>query len=315
MNKYTTYVRTSKECPSAAGPGAGGVSVSSRGRARLGPEKRPAYVTVEAQGSLVLARVRNPSVEPPALSARRGVVQGFTRRSRGRMLDMVARIRPDQVCWFVTLTQRADLAVIGWKEAKRCRNAFRRRVGRAFPEFSAIWRMGLQQRVAIHYHLVIWSAPGLTWAWVERNWRELVGQDDMVRVDVQQLAGGKATMLYVAKYAAKIEQAPALELEEDQGEGLEDGGLDYMPYQAAEDDGSTGRWWGIWGKERLPWAVKTVLKLAISSPRWWFQFKRIARHRWPGVSDRRWLGFKLFVRDVEAWRWLPSWLGAESVPP
>jgi len=215
------------------------------------------------------------------------------------MLQMVARIRPDQVCWFVTLTQRADLTALGWSEARRCLCAFRRRLMRAYPGASAIWRKGLQKRVAIHYHLLIWGASGLGRSWVERSWRELVGQDDQVQVDVQWLAGGEAAMRYCAKYAAKLEET---------------GGLDHVSYQAVDSEGSTGRWWGVWGADRLPWAVLTLVRLAISSPRWWFQFKRIARHRWPGVSDRAWCGFSLFVRDLGPWLWLPSWLGAESVP-
>jgi hypothetical protein len=240
-------------------------------------------VEVVGQGSLLQARVRGLSGSMSQSGGLRGRIMGFSRSARRRMLHLVARLDSSQRFAFVTLTQRADVSALGWSESMRCMRAFRRRLVRAYPECSAIWRKELQKRGAIHWHLLVWGAPGLDHARVEGWWRDLTRQDDLCQVDVQELSG-RAAMGYVAKYAAKLSD------------------LEHGAYQAALDEGSTGRWWGVWARDRLPWAIRMVVTRELGGQRWWYGYKRLARRKWRGVNGHALSGFALFVGDP--WQWL-----------
>lgn len=247
---------------------------------------------------------------------RRGVCQGFSRQSRKRMIDLASRLPDKIMCHWVTLTQRANRDTLGFAAAQRCLAAFRRRLLRRWPGASAIWRKALQRRGAIHYHLVIFNCPGLTEHLVEAWWRDLVGQDDECQVCVRCIGGpgeGRRVLQYIAKYATKAEACV--------------GPLDNVTYQAAAaggalvdtdsgevlEDVSTGRWWGVWGHDRLPLAVMEAFVLAYGDGVWWKRLKRLARHVWDGVPNRLYSGFTLY-RPGGGHEWLRVvyWLTSDA---
>lgn len=286
---------------------------------------REHYVVLEGQGGLLQARVHIAHRGRAAKSRERGLIRGFSKGARANMLRMVARIDHSVPCQMLTLTQLADLSTFGFADAERCMDAFYRRLLRLCPGGAGVWRKGLQDRKdagripAVHYHLLLWGCEKLTQRLALQWWRELTGGAvDERCVDLRDCYGKKGASLYAAKYVSKVESDA----------------LDYVTYQAgdegrcgrwidretgvilAEGDGikgpdlSTGRWWGVWCRIRLPWAVRMVRRVALGSMSWWFRFKRVARHVWQGVNGVAFNGFTLFVESPEAWILLPECLGA-----
>ncbi len=99
---------------------------------------------------------------------KRGPVKGLSRQSRRNLLKFMARI--DRVTFkasgrrifFVTVTYPGTYPV----DLDTCRahlKAFLKRLQRRCRDFAALWRLGLQDRGAPHFHLILYmhSSPGL----------------------------------------------------------------------------------------------------------------------------------------------------------
>src|SRR5215211_6218464 len=111
-------------------------------------------------------RLRPPS---PPLHHGRGIrdrVRGFSRESRTNLLRRLASINRGAFkafkgrMIFVTLTYPHEYP----EDPELCKNhlkALRRRLQRTFGDFAGFWRLGIQQRGAWHFHLLLFVGPSI----------------------------------------------------------------------------------------------------------------------------------------------------------
>jgi hypothetical protein len=167
-------------------------------------------------------------------------VRGFSRESRRNLLRRLASINRSAFrafkgrIIFVTLTYPHE-----WPEepelCKRHLKSLRKRLQREYGTFTAFWRMGIQQRGAWHFHLLLFvglslGSIGELRRFISSCWYEVTGKVSEGHLHagtrVVAVKRWKEATSYVERYLAKVEEFP---------EGLQ-----------------TGRIWGIWNKELLP---------------------------------------------------------------
>ena len=107
----------------------------------------------------------------------RGTVSAFSRASRKRMLERLARLQPEDAqgpMSMITLTYGEQFPDA--QGAKRDLVAFWKRVRRAFLGAGAIWRVEFQKRGAPHFHLIFYG-PYLPKGLLQLWWGRVIGQD------------------------------------------------------------------------------------------------------------------------------------------
>jgi hypothetical protein len=167
-------------------------------------------------------------------------VRGFSRTSRRNLLRRLASINRSAFRAFkgrlisITLTYPHEYP----ENPELCKNhlkALRRRLQRKFGAFAGFWRLGIQQRGAWHFHLLLFvgqsvGSIGELRRFTSSSWYEVTGKisEGHLRAGtrVETIRRWKQATSYVERYMAKPEEFP---------EGLQ-----------------TGRIWGIWNEELLP---------------------------------------------------------------
>jgi len=203
-------------------------------------------LSVVAQGTVLVARDnRRLTALDRRASAKRSIIREFSRASRRRMIELMARLDPRQRrAAFLTLTFSGTPSAI---EATRAFRAFTMRLRRRYPNVSAIWRKERQQRGSFHYHLIVFDMPYWSQRQIQYAW-ECCTREGMSRVHVKLLRGGKKQVTYyIAKYCAKVSpRSPS---------------LDNAAYSHVEGDSVTssseeseGRLWGYINRAGLPFA-------------------------------------------------------------
>jgi hypothetical protein len=147
---------------------------------------------------------------------RRGVVKGFSRGSRRRLMSKIAGVQRDAVLpVFVTLTYPKSFPEP--KQSKYHLKLFIQSMKRAFPEVGIIWKLEPQQRGAPHYHLLVWGSTEKNLrAWVPTAWFEIAGGGDNLhllwhegklgkgnRHCTQKVNSFKGVWAYASKYLGK----------------------------------------------------------------------------------------------------------------
>jgi hypothetical protein len=253
-----------------------------------------AYLSSSVGGSVSTLSFETPTprnyCNPPT---RRGggirdKVRGFSRTSRRNLLRRLASINRRAFksfrgrMIFVTLTYPHEYP----QDPEVCKNhlkALRRRLQRKFGEFAAFWRMGIQQRGAWHFHLLLFVGPSFgpldkLRRFISSSWHEVTGKvsEGHLRAgtSVDVVKKWKEATSYVERYMAKPEEFP---------EGLQ-----------------TGRIWGVWNEKRLPvrWErVEVNLRDAFRIRR---IFRRLAKRGGSGSLHR----ITVFVRHENVVRLL-----------
>jgi hypothetical protein len=153
--------------------------------------------------------------------------------------------------------------------------AFRKRQQRRYGPFAAFWRLGIQQRGAWHFHLLLFVGPSVgplkdLRRFVSSAWYEVTGKisEGHLRAGtrVEAVKRWRQATSYAERYMAKPEEFP---------EELE-----------------TGRIWGIWNEEFLPVRWETVevsLRDAFKIRR---VYRKLARRKGSGSLRR----ITVFVR-------------------
>lgn len=195
------------------------------------------HAYIEAQGSLLVMKIRSAQFAARHGGGVRGKVTGFSKKSRHRMLIFMARLRTKGArATFITLTFSG---LPSPEEAKRCLKRFLMRIRRHYENVSGVWRLEKQERGAIHFHLLLFELPFIPQKKVQRAW-ELCTREGRSICDIRLASGARRILSYISKYISK----PT-------GEGdltsLED-----VPYQHAPRDDVTGRVWGWINKKALP---------------------------------------------------------------
>src|SRR5919107_3459726 len=218
----------------------------------------------------------------------RAKIRGFSRKSRRNLLRRIASINRTAFRAYrgrimsATLTYPSEYP----KDPMLCKRhleALRKRLTRRFGPFSGFWRMGIQERGAWHFHLLLFVPPSFGSLKELRNfiaysWYEVCGEVSeghlQAGTHVQEIRSWSRATSYMEKYVAKPEQFP---------EGVE-----------------TGRVWGVWSEEMLPvrWEItKVTLKDAYKIRR---IYRRLAKMRGRGHLHR----LTVFVRHENVVRLL-----------
>ena len=109
---------------------------------------------------------------------KRGKVTEFTFGSRRRLLRVVNSTRRDCLPVFVTLTYPFDFPERS-EQFKRDLDNFIKRLARKFPDVAGVWKLEPQERLAPHYHLLVWGVEfEALREFVPSAWCEVVGSDD-----------------------------------------------------------------------------------------------------------------------------------------
>ena len=204
----------------------------------------------------------------------RGKIEGFSRGSRRNLLRKLASINRTAFRAYkgrlisVVLTYPCEYP----EDPTLCKKhleALRKRLTSKYGELSAYWRLGIQQRGAWHFHLLLFVPPSFGSVveirdFIATSWCEICGEGSeghqLAGTHVQEIRNWKSATSYMEKYVAKPEVFP---------EGVE-----------------TGRVWGVWNPEMLPvrWeTVKVSLKDAYKIRR---IYRRLAKMRGRGHLRR-----------------------------
>lgn len=266
-------------------------------------------IIYEHQGHYVAVRWSNGSFPQKVTSTTRGKIEHFSKRSRKRLLEMcarldLARIVSEMPVIFVTLTYAAQFP--STEQSKQHLRAFLERIRRIAPDASGVWRLEYQERGAPHYHLIFFNLPYVPKRELQSMWGEIVGlqfwdrtgeklRPPMTRIEA--IRNPRHAMAYVSKYVAKHEDSGS------------DSGFNDVPYLHA------GRFWGIFNREKLPFAevVSVILAAAagdIEQVLW--QFKRLMAKKWKRANRfGRHKGASLFVDYVRCWHDAFQWAMSE----
>lgn len=176
---------------------------------------------------------------------RGSVISKFSKEARRNMFYTIARIRRDCLPSFVTLTYPKVYSddPNKWKNDL---HIFVRRLARNFPDVAGIWKLEPQRRGAPHYHLLVWNVNTQDLCeCVPRFWNDTVAFGDITHLRwhlgeidnepcVKEVTTQKGMYQYVTKYISKA---------------------------AVENWKNVGKWWGVFGKERLPFGDEIVFEV------------------------------------------------------
>jgi hypothetical protein len=210
----------------------------------------------------------------------KGRIKGFSRVSRRNLLRRLASINRTAFNAFkgrlisVTLTYPSEYPDDP-EVCKRHLNALRKRLQRKYGHFAAFWRMGIQERGAFHFHLLLFVPLSFgsvrdARRFVSSSWYEVCGEISEGHLQagtrVEEVRSWKRATSYAEKYLAKKEEFP---------EGSE-----------------TGRIWGVWNEGLLPIVWATVQISLWDAYKIRRVFRRLAKRRSTGSLRR----FTVFIR-------------------
>src|SRR5215204_6681148 len=210
------------------------------------PHQGVAYVSSAIGGSVSTLSFEDTTIKNRLSPSRhrgggiRDRVRGFSRASRRNLLRRLASINRRA---FRAFKGRMILVTLTYPHeypddpelCKRHLKALRKRLQREYNSFAAFWRLGIQQRGAWHFHLILFVGPSFGTAgelrrFISSSWYEITGKisEGHLRTGtrVEAVKKWKQATSYVERYMAKPEEFP---------EGLQ-----------------TGRIRGIWNEELLP---------------------------------------------------------------
>lgn len=233
-------------------------------------------------------------------------------RSRLGLFERLARLPK----WFWEGAYFITVTYPGWEavsvddqlgRGKRDLMDLVRRLRVLYGGFVGFWVRQFQRRGVIHFHLVVHldAVECVLRHQVWALWEEAIGTRG--HVDVRRVWNAKGVCRYLAKYLGKDEKARSYAAicgaEADAGGAL---GLDlvHLPYLRM------GRHWGVFGEENSEGAVAILAQFPFDER--FYQLRRIARHRWRGVSRRKGQGFMLMGVNVDEWMRLVVWIYGED---
>lgn len=197
------------------------------------------------EGAGLLKVSKGGKTETPK-GGQRGKVKGFSRKSRLRLMRIIAKIRLDApLPVFITLTYPFNFP--SPIESKKHLDIFDQRLRRAFPEIGFIWKLEPQERGAPHYHILAWGVSvEKLGAFIPFAWHDIAGQGDENHLRfhlgllgnepcVSQVRSRNGVMRYAEKYLGKTFEV------------------------AGWKEKYTGRFWAVVQKENIPFGVDMIM--------------------------------------------------------
>lgn len=225
----------------------------------------------------------------------RGQVQGFSFRSRSRLMAKISQLRKHHMPLFVTLTY-PDQYPVEWEEFKADLHRFMVALTKKYPKAGLIWKLEFQKRGAAHYHCMVWGVElEVAQDYIPKLWHKIAGHKDENHLLFHQgkLAGSRQCVeavrswhgvkSYASKYLAKLDERTE----------------------------RTGRFWGVVGKVPFSPLVSFVIDIKTA-----LEFRRAMAKR-TGMKFKR---FGFWSNDMNAdWlRFLEYWeneVGKIDIPP
>lgn len=183
------------------------------------------------------------SFKPTACDSKRGNVTGFSDKSRQRLRVYLSKLRRQAPIRFLTLTYQREN--VNGNDAKRDLHAFLERVRCGYPHVAAVWKLELQRRGTIHFHLLIFGG-WIDHRFISRTWDRIAGNDfhgghsTSTRIEAARDSG--RTVGYLLKYLCK-------EISNKSGDAHADGSMGAT--RTRED---LGRVWGVHNRRCVPLA-------------------------------------------------------------
>lgn len=209
----------------------------------------------------------------------RGEVQGFSYRSRSRLMAKISQLRKHNLPLFVTLTY-PDQYPVEWEEFKADLHRFLVAIRKKYPEFGCIWKLEFQSRGAAHFHLMVWGLDlEVAKDYIPRLWFKIAGHQDARHYlfhtgqlknehCVQAVRSWRGVKSYASKYLSKLDERTE----------------------------RSGRFWGVVGKVPFSplWDMVIDIKTALEFRRAFarksgMNFKRLGFWGWGAHKD--WIRF------------------------
>lgn len=193
--------------------------MASPSPAVLREQRITTYATTQGSLLVVKARANYSKAAPPE---KRGVVKGFSRASRCRMLQEIATIdwRHYGTCVLITLTYPDQYYDRTPKERTVDRSRFLRDLENHLGKsVSVLWRLEYKPRksgehvgrLIPHFHLIVLGVRYVEKGFVRKGWRNVLGYVGKLVTDVRAKPRPQATAQYTAKYVAKEDSLGALD--------------------------------------------------------------------------------------------------------
>lgn len=213
----------------------------------------------------------------------RGVITGFSRQARKRLFDWIHTIDLERAGRALFFSATYGQAFPDGKTSKKHLDTFFKRLVRAYPSVSALWRMEYQERGAIHYHMILWGASFIPKEDLQEMWAEVVGvkfwdhKTDTPRYPftrVEAIRSTRGVLWYVGKYIGKIDDVGTPDTKAAAGgvksEIGEAGGTE-APRAPSGFNSSAyltggyrdGRFWGVVNRRALP---RDLMQRVLSMP-------------------------------------------------
>jgi hypothetical protein len=159
-------------------------------------------------------RIAPPLAKFAHLPPKRGQVTSLSAAARRRLTRFFCEINTEELSApiFVTLTFRNDRAK---DKAYRCLQVWLKSIRRHYRAMKWLWRMELQQRGVIHFHLFLWhrvgndawiASPALA-KWLSKEWHRIADPGNKAHSRygcmVEPIESRTKARQYVAKYCAK----------------------------------------------------------------------------------------------------------------
>lgn len=200
-----------------------GTPLTSAAYFETGSKTRDYTMSVHA-GMLKIHRPQSPKITAPVPANKRGIIRGFSKAARKRMIEFMACVRQRGSLLFVTLTY-PDVFPLESAAWHRHFEAFRDQFEENYPDARAIWRIETIDRksgenagaIAPHWHLIIFLPvmdderllieAALMQTDLRERWYGIVNSGDeqhlLHGVDIRPVKSIKHAMMYVSKYVAK----------------------------------------------------------------------------------------------------------------
>lgn len=183
---------------------------------------------------------------------RRGIIKGFTRSARLRMLRTIASVNWSHLrnAVFITLTYPDSCNARSMQERNRDKYLFCRymenHLGRPV---GTLWRAEWEERksgrykgkLVSHFHLIVFGVRFIAKELIKKWWRSVLGVKGPLMCWIDGITSGRKVARYVSKYCSKVPETSVLD------------NASYL--------NSLGRHWGIQRRELIPWFPRFVIPL------------------------------------------------------
>jgi len=193
-----------------------------------------------------------PNRETYRRPGKRGIVKGFTKAARLRMLRTIASVNWSHVKkgLFITLTYPDECAERTIRERSTDKYLFLRYMEKHLgKQFGALWRIEWQPRksgirkdqLTAHWHLIVFGISWIPKEIIREYWRAVLRVDGPIVTWIDGIKNGKKLARYVGKYCSKMPETDV---------------LDNTTYL-----NSLGRHWGIHRRPLIPWFPRFLVPL------------------------------------------------------